>query len=54
MIKRRNDTSHTYDEDTAAEVVVRVKDSYYQAFVELYNEMKKLSAATQDDLFSQP
>lgn len=54
MIKRRNDTSHTYDEDTAAEVVVRVKDSYYQAFVDLYNEMKKLSAATQNDLFSQP
>ena len=53
MIKRRNDTSHTYDEDTAAEVVLRVKDSYYQAFVALYNEMKKLSTATQNDLFSQ-
>lgn len=54
MIKRRNDTSHTYDEDTAAEVVMRIKDSYYQAFVKLYNEMKRLSAATQNDLFSQP
>ena len=33
MIKRRNDTSHTYDEDTAVEVVSRVKASYFQAFV---------------------
>ena len=53
MIKRRNDTSHTYDEDTAAEVVLRVKSSYYQAFVSLFDEMTKLSTAAQNDLFSQ-
>ena len=53
MIKRRNDTSHTYDEDTATEVVLSVKASYFQAFVALYNEMKKLTSETQNDLFSQ-
>ena len=53
MIKRRNDTSHSYDESTASEVVLRVKDSYYQAFVALYNEMKKLSNEAQNNLFSQ-
>ena len=53
MIKRRNDTSHTYDEDTATEVVMRVKISYFQAFVALYDEMKKLASENQNDLFSQ-
>lgn len=53
MIKRRNDTSHNYDENTAAEVVTRVKLSYFQAFVALYDEMNKLVSDTQNDLFSQ-
>ena len=52
MIKRRNDTSHTYDEDTAAEVVLRVKDFYYQDFVALFDKMKKLVSETPNDLFS--
>lgn len=53
MIKRRNDTSHTYDEDTAAEVVSRIKDSYYQTFVEFYGKMKSLSEQHEMDLFTQ-
>ena len=53
MVKRRNDTSHTYDEETAAEVVMRIKDSYYQAFMALYDRMKKLASEDQQDLFSQ-
>lgn len=53
MVKRRNDTSHTYDEDTALEVVFRVKESYYQAFTVYYDRMKDLASANQYDLFSQ-
>lgn len=53
MVKRRNDTSHTYDEDTAAEVVLRIKDSYYQAFVEFYDKMKAVSDQQEMDLFTQ-
>ena len=53
MVKRRNDTSHTYDEETAAEVVIRIKDSYYQAFMALYDRMKGLASKGQQDLFSQ-
>ena len=53
MIKRRNDTSHTYDEDTAVEVVSRVKASYFQAFVALYDAMENLVSKTPNDLFSQ-
>ena len=53
MIKRRNDTSHNYDEDTAAEVVLRVKDSYLQAFVCFYDKIKTLSSQNSSDLFTQ-
>lgn len=53
MIKRRNDTSHTYDEDTASEVVDRIEDVYYQCFVYLFEKMKPLSSQTEMDLFSQ-
>lgn len=53
MIKRRNDTSHNYDEDTAADVVVRVKDAYLQAFVGFYDKMKTLSSQDSYDLFTQ-
>ena len=53
MIKRRNDTSHTYDEDTAAEVVKSVKDVYYQAFVNFFEKMKSLSSQVEMDLFTQ-
>ena len=53
MIKRRNDTSHTYDEDTAADVVRSVKESYYQAFVGFYDRMDKLSSHQSSDLFKQ-
>ena len=53
MVKRRNDTSHSYDEDTAAEVVVSVKNSYFQAFMALYDKMKSFASEDQQDLFSQ-
>lgn len=52
MIKRRNDTSHTYDEDISADVVLRVKESYFQEFVDLYNKMRSLSTQQSVDLFS--
>ena len=53
MIKRRNDTSHTYDDDTAAEVVKSVKEVYFQAFVDFYDKMKSLSSQVETDLFTQ-
>lgn len=53
MVKRRNDTSHTYDEDTASEAVLSIKESYYQVFTAFYDRMMKLASANQHDLFSQ-
>ncbi len=52
MVKRRNDTSHTYDEATATEVVQLVKSTYFQLFVDLLNKMEKLSSTKQNDLFT--
>lgn len=53
MVKRRNDTSHSYDEETAIEVVQLVKDSYFQLFVDLLEKMETYSSEKQDDLFTQ-
>ena len=53
MLKRRNDTSHTYDEETATEVVKSVKEIYFQAFVVFYDKMKSLSSQAEMDLFVQ-
>ena len=53
MIKRRNDTSHTYDEDTAYEVVGRVKEAYLQAFIAFFEKMMTLSSQANMDLFTQ-
>lgn len=52
MIKRRNDTSHSYDEDLANDVVGSVKGQYYHAFTELFQRMKGLSSMKDMDLFS--
>ena len=41
MIKSRNQTAHTYNEETAQKIVEDVMNRYYQAFVDL---QKKLEA----------
>lgn len=42
MIDKRNLTSHTYDEETAAEVVNIIREIYYPAFEDLLNKLQKL------------
>lgn len=44
MLKSRNQTSHTYNEDIAAEIVVDIHDNYYQLFINLQNKLKELKA----------
>ena len=43
MLKSRNQTSHTYNELTAEEIVFKIKDSYYGLFQEFQKKMKALS-----------
>jgi nucleotidyltransferase substrate binding protein (TIGR01987 family) len=39
-LEDRNLTSHTYDENTANQVVDLIKKSYYPLLTSLYNELK--------------
>ena len=42
MIKSRNQTTHTYDEETAAEIVDAVINSYFAEFEALQARLEKL------------
>ncbi len=44
MIKSRNMTSHTYDEEVTKEIVVAIKSNYYNCFVEFEKKLKELNA----------
>ena len=51
MIKSRNDTSHTYNEETAEDIYNKIISEYYPAFVQFVQTMEKLRSANQLDLF---
>ena len=51
MIKSRNDTSHTYNEETAEDIYNKIISEYYPAFVQFIETMGKLLSANQLDLF---
>ncbi len=40
MIKSRNKSSHTYNEEVAEEIVYQIIDAYYPSFREFYKEME--------------
>lgn len=40
MIKSRNKTSHTYNKSVADEIVGKIQNDYYPAFMEFENKMK--------------
>jgi nucleotidyltransferase substrate binding protein (TIGR01987 family) len=42
MIKSRNITSHTYNEDTTERIVEAIKNQYHQEFVELQKKLLNL------------
>ena len=41
MYKSRNLTSHTYDEETAKEIIKEIKNSYFSLFNDLKNKLEK-------------
>jgi nucleotidyltransferase substrate binding protein (TIGR01987 family) len=43
MIEKRNLTSHTYNEDTAKEIVQAIKNDYFQSFVALRERLQALA-----------
>ncbi len=50
MIKSRNKTSHTYNEETADDIFLRVMRVYYPEFVKFLSRMEGLSIGKQEKL----
>ena len=51
MIKSRNETSHTYNEETADEIFLKIIKEYYPAFEMFTFAMEELRTGKQGDLF---
>lgn len=53
MIKSRNQTTHTYNEETAEEIFEKIVSNYYSFFVSFQQKMESLRSGSQADIFSQ-
>ena len=42
MIKDRNQTSHTYNEDTAASIAADIRECFFELFISLRNKMQEI------------
>lgn len=50
MIKSRNKTLHTYNEETADDIFLKIVDQYYTEFLQFRDRMDKLSRNAEDKL----
>ncbi len=53
MIKSRNKTSHTYNEEIAHEIYVKILNDYYPAFLVFKVKMEEKRSGDQPDLFEE-
>ncbi|KAA6324874.1 hypothetical protein EZS27_025848 [termite gut metagenome] len=53
MIKSRNQTSHTYNNETADEIYRKIISEYYSAFLNFRNTMEKKRSSQQTNLFQE-
>lgn len=53
MIKSRNKTSHTYNEDIADEIFNKILNDYFHAFVSFRDKMEEIKSGEQGSLFGQ-
>jgi nucleotidyltransferase substrate binding protein (TIGR01987 family) len=53
MIKSRNKTSHTYNEETAHEIFSKIIHDYYPEFLAFKAKMEEKRSGEQQDLFEQ-
>jgi nucleotidyltransferase substrate binding protein (TIGR01987 family) len=51
MIKSRNQTSHTYNEETAEEIIGKIADHYYLLFIDFQTKMESLRSGGQKNIF---
>ena len=52
MIKSRNLTSHTYNEETAEEIYNKIIGEFYQAFITFQSKMEEKRSGEQLELFA--
>lgn len=50
MIKSRNESSHTYDEETASEIYIKIIHEYLPAFIAFRYKMETLRSGNQSKL----
>ena len=53
MIKSRIKTSHTYNEETAEEIYIKILNEYHSLFLEFEQIMKNKIATEEQNLFNQ-
>lgn len=53
MLQSRNLTSHSYNEDTADEIVSAILDSYFDAFKALEIKLEVIRSGNQNDIFKE-
>ncbi len=51
MIKSRNDTSHTYNEETAEEIYLKIINEYHPQFIKFEETMEDLRIGEQGSIF---
>jgi nucleotidyltransferase substrate binding protein (TIGR01987 family) len=51
MIKSRNQTSHTYNEETAREIFIAIVNEYFSLFADFLKKMDEVDNGEQKDLF---
>lgn len=53
MIKSRNLTTHTYNEDTAEDIFLKIVREYFSEFEAFGTKMEELRNGSQQDIFSE-
>jgi nucleotidyltransferase substrate binding protein (TIGR01987 family) len=51
MLKGRNMASHTYNEDTAKEIILDIRNIFFNLLSELKYDLEKLRSSRQGDIF---
>ncbi len=51
MIRSRNKSSHTYNEDTARNIYLKIINEFYPAFLSFEKKMSEIEHGKQQDLF---
>ncbi|MCO6489555.1 MAG: nucleotidyltransferase substrate binding protein [Phaeodactylibacter sp.] len=53
MIRSRNKTSHTYNQETADEIYEAILDHYYEAFKQFQQKMEGIRSGEQGEIFNE-